>query len=101
MSPLVVVENTVLDRLSANQEARKAFPVLQKLHNLQSGGSGKCSSCERKRRRKQLNAARTQAKQQLAALPDDDQQRLKRILNADKVRVAFRAEDGKVVDRTF
>tara|TARA_R110002020_G_scaffold16515_1_gene58239 strand:- start:353 stop:673 length:321 start_codon:yes stop_codon:yes gene_type:complete len=95
---LVILEEGLIIGLSNNTQYVKAFPFLltvQKLTNARRGGCGKCGTAAKERGRVLQGA-----KQAIVALGSDKKKELKRLLNAEKIQIKYRA-GKKIVTHQF
>ena len=95
---LLIIDEGVLLGMAGNPGFIKEFPFLKSLaktHNQKSTGCGRCNRSAQ-RRVAQINGA----KQSIVTMGAERKQRLKKMLNAEKVRVRV-ANAGKVSEYTF
>lgn len=95
---LVFIEDGVLLSMALNETYLREFPFLNALRAATNSGRPRCGRCqEDKNSRASILAA---AKRTLAGLDSTRKERLKELLNAEKVRISY--IDGKrSVERTF
>lgn len=100
MRDLVVLEDsTILTMISDTQYSSK-IPCLANKKDVFRTSAGGCGTCARKRQEKQRYEM-ARIKSCLAALSAEKKMELKKLLDADKVRVVFVNTSGKVVQLTF
>jgi hypothetical protein len=95
---LLIIDESVLLGMAGNPTFVKEFPFLKSLaqmHNKKSTGCGRCNRSAQ-RRVTQVNGV----KQSIVTMGAERKQRLKKMLNAEKVRVRV-ANAGKVSEYTF
>ena len=92
---LVVVEESMLMSMSHNQSFLTAFPFLQALQKLKKRGCGSCRGGQAKA------TALTSAKQTLAGMGSSKKRELKKLLNAEQVRITYKNSGGKIINLTF
>jgi len=91
---LVVIQDGMLASMARNEKFTSEFPFLKSLNGFKKKGC--CRGADRRRAQ-----AFQSAKRQIAALSSDKRQKLKQLLNTDKVRVLIRQSNGKVSEITF
>jgi hypothetical protein len=96
---LVIVEDSVITSLLTNPKLLADIPSLKTAASSKNPGSPTCRPCARKAAAKSLNYA--QAKRVIANLRGEPLARLKRELGADKIRVIYGSESGKLVQITM
>ena len=94
---MVIIEEGTLAGMAANDTFLKEFPILAKIKGATvPTGCGGCGA--------RSNAARgqlfTEVKQSLAGMADDRRRLLKRMLNADKVRLTYKS-GTRTLQHTF
>lgn len=87
---MVVLDDSVLYHMASNSQFVSSFPFLSTLKNAQKSCGCSGPSID-------TNAV----KRQIAALDAEAKKRLKKLLNADRVRLIYRNEAGKLVQLTF
>ena len=93
---LVVVEESMLMSMSVSKAFVSAFPFLSGLQKLKKKGCGGCG------RAGQAKAtALTSAKQTLAGMGSGKKRELKKLLNAEQVRITYKDSGGKIINLTF
>jgi hypothetical protein len=95
---LLVLDEAVLVGMAGSPNFVKEFPFLSQLakaHNKKATGCGRCNRSAQKR-----VAQISGVKQSIVNMGAERKQRLKKLLNAEKVRVRL-AHGGKVSDYTF
>jgi sulfur relay (sulfurtransferase) complex TusBCD TusD component (DsrE family) len=95
---LVILEEGLLIGLSNNNQYLNAFPFLnavRKLTNARRGGCGKCGTAAKER-----GQIMQSAKQAVIALSEDKKREFKRMLNAEKIQIKYRAGQ-KIVTHQF
>jgi hypothetical protein len=101
-TPLLIVEDAVINSLLQNAAITNEFPFLrtaadQMSANPQRRGCGKCQ--KRKNRANAVDYAMIKAG--IGSLPKSRKARLKEILQADKIRVYFTNSQNQRVKLTF
>jgi phytoene dehydrogenase-like protein len=97
---VVVVENSVIDRLVANEAFRSAFPYLASLAQVRPAPARPgCRRCLKKQRAA-LTSYRA-FKNHLAAMTPQDKARFKQFLDCRQVRVVHVNAANRIMDRTF
>lgn len=93
--PLVVIEEGTLTQMANNAVYLKEFPFLKSLAGTvkKKGGCGGCKAAQER------SVAFTSAKVAIRGLPSDKIQRLKQLLNAQRIRVRY-AKNGSIVEWT-
>jgi hypothetical protein len=94
---LLLIEDSVLFAMAGNPSFLKEFPFLSGL-NEQTKAKGGCGRCGRSASRR-INTTNG-AKSSLIAMGVEKKQRLKKLLNAEKVRIRV-AQGGRVTEYTF
>lgn len=96
--PLVVLEESTLTLLAGSPAALKEFPFLGSLGREAPRKRG-CGRCGR------ANGARTvaysSAKAVIASLDSSKKNKLKALLNAQRVRLTYRTDGGRLMQLTF
>jgi len=88
---LVILEEGMIIGLSNNQQFVSAFPFLsplKKLTSARTGGCGKCGTAA-----KQRGQLVQSAKMAIIGLGGDKKKQMKRLLNAEKIQIRYRAGD--------
>jgi hypothetical protein len=101
LSKLVILEESVILNLAANPNFVQEFPFLSSmLNNIPTGGTtgSGCSRCNRTAARR-INAING-VKQSFLSMGAEKKQRLKQLLNTEKIRLRLVA-GGKVMEYTF
>jgi len=95
---LLIIDEGVLTGMAGNPNFVKEFPFLRQLAKAQAKKVGGCGRCNRsaQRRVSQINGI----KQSLVTMGAERKQRLKKMLNAEKVRIRV-ANGGRVSEYTF
>ena len=97
VNKLLVIEHSVLAAMAGNPDFLREFPFLSMVNNPISRKSG-CNACSR------ASAGRVVAlnnvKSALLAMGVEKKQRLKKMLNAEKIRMRI-ATSGRVTEHTF
>lgn len=92
---LVILEEGMIIGLANNSSFITAFPFLsplKKLTSARAGGCGKCGTAA-----KQRGQLMQSAKMAIIGLGADKKKQMKRLLNAEKIQIRYRAgEDVKV-----
>jgi hypothetical protein len=98
MTPLLVLEDSVIRSMAENPNFQKEFPFLTGLVKAGAAPKPGCAPCQQKaqQRVQQLNGIR----QSLVSLPDERKRRLKEMLNAKQLRIRL-LQGNKIVDYTF
>lgn len=96
---LVIVEDSTITALLTNPKILSDIPALKTAAASKNPGSPACKPCARKATAKALNYS--QAKRVIANLRGEPLARLKKELNADKIRVIYASESGKLVQITM
>lgn len=92
--PLVVLTETeITENLLTNGEVMQRFPFLQPVL-MRKNELGSCRPCETGPKGQALKAAVKDAQRHLAMMSDSDKADLKRILNAQAVRVYYVTQSG-------
>ena len=89
---LVILEEGMLVGLANNHQFLSAFPFLSPLKQLttaRAGGCGKCSTAA-----KQRSSLMQSAKMAIVGLGNDKKKQMKRLMNAEKIQVKYRAGSG-------
>lgn len=94
---LLIIEDSVLLAMAGNPSFLKEFPFLSGLKDTPKAKSG-CGRCGRTAA-KRVNATNG-VKSSLIAMGVEKKQRLKKMLNAEKVRIRV-AQGGRVTEYTF
>jgi uncharacterized protein YajQ (UPF0234 family) len=95
---VVTIEDSTITALLSNQKLTEALP------GLKTAGAAKvattsCKPCQAKARAKSVNYS--QVKKAIGTLTGEQRKKLKEALGADKVRVTFKNDAGKMVQLTF
>ena len=93
---LVVVEEGTLSALAGNAAALAEFPFLKNLARRERTRCGRCSRANGERA-----ANYGSAKQSIASLDSAKKNRLKQLLNANKLRITYKLPSGKLMQLTF
>jgi len=98
MQELVIIENSTIAAMLADAEIVSQVPCLQNIDASPVKKSG-CGKCGRK------NAAKateyTSIKNCLAGMSSDNKRKLKKILDANKVRIVYLNDTGRIIKLTF
>lgn len=98
MRDLLVLEDGVVRAMIQDAAYRAVFPFLQKAADkLTSGG---CGRCNRQRHQAEANLM-TEVKQAIASMPSSKKIELKKMLQANKVRLHYRTVSGQPQRLTF
>lgn len=100
MRDLVVLEDSTILSMLNDQQYASNIPCLSNKKDLFRSSAGGCGTCAKKRQEKQRQEM-ARIKSCLAALSTEKKNELKKMLDADKVRVVFVNASGKVVQLTF
>lgn len=97
---IVTIEDSTITALLSNVELTQALPGLKtagaaKIASAKPG----CTPCQAKARAKAVNYS--QVKKAIGTLTGEQRAKLKAHLKADKVRVTFKSDTGKMVQLTF
>lgn len=96
---LLIVEESTLVAMASNPNLVKEFPFLSGLNSTpatpKTGGCGRCSQ-KASRRISVVNGI----KQSLIAMGAEKKQRLKKLLNTEKIKIRV-ASNGKITEYTF
>ena len=95
-SRLTVIQNSHLTTMAVDQKFLNEFPFLKVLQTAAKARGRRCCGNSDKGRA----AALTAAKANLAALSGDKKRILKKLLNADKIRIRYK-RGRQMVDLTF
>jgi hypothetical protein len=82
--------------MSVNKTFLDAFPFLSGLQKMKKKGCGGCGRAGQARA-----TALTSAKQTIAGMGSDKKRQLKRLLNAEQVRVTYKNSGGQIINLTF
>ncbi len=98
---IVVIEDSTITALLSNTALAQALPGLKTAGAAKAAATGKpgCTPCQAKARLKAVNYS--QVKKAIGTLTSDQRKKLKEHLGADKVRVTFKNDQGKMVQLTF
>jgi hypothetical protein len=91
---MVVIEDSTLASMAANDAFVQEFPFLQQLRTVPRGGCGGCN------RNKTANVFAA-AKKSVAGLDSERKRKLKEMLNTKELRITYRSGDGKILTLVF
>lgn len=96
---LVIIQDGSLNAMARDGRYQSAFPFLRQLLSIQRarGGCGACGGSSNTARISAFQAA----KQELAGQSPAKKAELKRLLNAEQVRIVYRNAAGKLISLTF
>lgn len=92
---IVIIEDSTLASMAANDTFVKEFPFLQKLRVApKRGGCGACA-------RNSTAGLFASAKKAVAGLDSERKRKLKEMLNTKELRITYRTGEGKIVTLVF
>jgi hypothetical protein len=92
---VVIIDNeTIKKKILVNGELVAKYPWLHNARAAVTSVSG-CAACQRNAKTKAAEVALEDVKKHIAQLSHEDKEALKRILNADSVRVYWTENDGR------
>ena len=97
MQELVIIENSTVAAMLADSEIVAQMPCLQNITApTQKAGCGKCG------RKNSVKASEyTGIKNCLASMSADNKRKLKKILDATRLRIVYVNDSGRIVKLTF
>lgn len=95
----VVIEDSTITALLSNTELAQALPGLKTAGAAKVAAKPGCTPCQAKARLKAINYS--QVKKAIGTLTGEQRKKLKEHLGADKVKVTFKNDQGKMVQLTF
>jgi len=95
---VVTIEDSTITALLGNSKLVEALPGLKTAGAAKAAASS-CKPCQAKARAKAVNYS--QVKKAIGTLSGEQRKKLKEHLGADKVRVTFKNDAGKMVQLTF
>ena len=98
LTPLLLLEEAVILNLAGNPNFVKEYPFLASVLSAANAPASGCSRCNRTAA-KRINTVNG-VKQSFLSMSAEKKQRLKNLLNAEKVRVRL-VVAGKVMEYTF
>lgn len=99
---LVVIEEGTIASMASNATFLKAFPFLAAVGRTIRSENGKprgCGGCGRAAQER--TAVYTTAKQAIASMDATKKRELREMLNAEQVRLVYKATTGKTIQLTF
>lgn len=99
MQELVIIENSTVAAMLADAEIVAQIPCLQNIDpsaNTKKSGCGKCG-----RKNSAKAAEYTSIKNCIASMSSDNKRKLKKILDAHKVRIVYLNDTGRIIKLTF
>lgn len=96
---LVIIEDAVITSLLSNPRLLSEIPALKNAASIRPNSGPSCKPCARKAGNKAFNYSG--AKKVIANLRGEPLAKLKKELGADKIRVMFVNESGKLVQMTM
>lgn len=100
MNDLVVIEDSTILTMLADQKFASVIPCFFNKQEVFRNGPVSCGACARKRQQRQRTEM-AKIKSCLAAMTADKKVLLKQLLDAKKVRVTFVKPGGEIVQLTF
>jgi hypothetical protein len=100
MAPLVVLEDSMIINMLNNATFITAIPCLANKRDVFKSGDSTCGMCVKKRQERQRKEMAA-LKACLAGLSPEKKAELKRLLDAEKVRIVYANLAGQVVQLTF
>ena len=97
---LVIIEDAVVTALLSNPAATTALPGLKSAAAL-AGSTAGCKPCQAKAKARTRSINYAQVKATIGNMRGESLAALKRILNAEKVRVTFKSSANKQVTLTM
>jgi len=98
MQELVIIENSTVAAMLADPKIVSQVPCLQNINKASAKKSG-CSKCGRKNSVKA--AEYTGIKNCIAGMSSNNKRAIKKILNANKVRIVYLNNSGRIIKLTF
>lgn len=95
---LLIIEESTLVSLAGNPTIVKEFPFLSGLNSTPAVAKSSCGRCNQQASRRV--SAVNGVKQSLIALGAEKKQQLKKLLNAEKVKIRV-ANNGRITEYTF
>ena len=92
---MVVIEDSTLASMAANDAFVQEFPFLQKLRAAPPRGG--CGGCNHNKTANVFAAA----KKSVAGLDSERKRKLKEMLNTKELRITYRSGDGKIITLVF
>jgi hypothetical protein len=96
---IVTIEDSTITALLGNQKLVEDLPGLKTAGAAKIAAKPGCTPCQAKARAKAVNYS--QVKKAIGTLTTEQRKKLKDHLGADKVRVTFKNDAGKMVQLTF
>lgn len=96
---LVNIEEGMLVQMANNQAILKEFPFLKSLQSFNVAKTS-CNTCSGGRNGGQKAIVFTSAKQTLASMGNDKKLKLKKLLNAQKIRIRYK-QGARIIEQTF
>jgi hypothetical protein len=96
---LVVIEDSLITAILSNTKLLHEIPALKSAADVKNPGSPSCRPCARKARAKIGNYSHV--KTVIANLRGEQLAKLKREINADKIRVMYKNASGNLVQITM
>lgn len=96
---IVTIEDSTITALLSNTDLIQALPGLKTAGAAKASAKSDCKPCQAKARLKAVNYS--QVKKAIGTLSGEQRKKLKEHLGADKVRVTFKNDTGKMIQLTF
>jgi len=96
---MVTIEDAIITSLLSNPKILSDIPALRTAASIKTAGSPGCAPCSRQGRAKSVNYSHV--KSVIANLRGDSLAKIKKELGADKIRILFKNNAGKLVQLTM